>query len=60
MLSENEELIQKTRKLQILLMIIVDLLSTTLAWITGIIPCHRRWVLIGLIISSNGIKTTPA
>ena len=60
-LSENGELILKTRKLRILSMIILYRMSTTLVWITGmIIPCHRRWVLVGLIISSNGIKTTPA
>ena len=42
MLSENRELIlKKKRKLRIVLMIILDPLSRTLAWITGmIIPCH--------------------
>ena len=43
MLSGNGESILKTRKFGILLMIILDPLSTTLAWITGmLIPCHRR------------------
>ena len=42
-------------------MIILDPLSKTLAWITGmIILCHGQKVLIGLKISSSGIKTTRA
>ena len=42
------------------LILILNPLLTTLAWIAGmIIPCHQRWVLIDLI-SLNGIKTTPA
>ena len=42
-------------------MIILGPSSTTLALITEIIiACHQRKVPIGLIISSNGIKTTPA
>ena len=61
MLAENGELVLKNKDMRILLMIVLDLLSTNLAWITGkIISNHRRWVLIGLIISSNGIKTSPA
>ena len=61
MLSENGALILKTRKLRIFLMIILDPLSKTLAWITPtIILYHRRKVLKGLKISSNGIKTTRA
>ena len=61
MLIENGELILKTKKFRILLMIILDPLSATLAGITGmIIPCHRQKVLVALIISSNGIKITPA
>ena len=61
MRSENGELILKKTKLQILLIIILDPLSITLARITEMmIPYHRLKVLTGLIISSNGIKTTPA
>ena len=48
MLSENGELILKNKEIAKKL----DPLSTTLVWITGmIIPCHRRKVMIGLIIS---------
>ena len=60
MLSENGELILKNKEI-VNVMIISDQLLTTFAWITGmIIPCHRRKVLIGLLISSNAIKTTEA
>ena len=65
MLSENGELILKNKEIANTFNDHFGSIVDTLGWDHwddhSLSPCcHRRKVLIGFIVSSNGIKTTPA